>query len=96
MISEPDRAVLNKLGEKARGKPQIAETLGRIKDKAKLRARFVEMQAASPSWIVVVKPTTERPWNWWLEVAMYFFRDGISTVYLSDGRFAVCTWAASA
>ncbi len=94
MITEPDMAVLNKVADFAQGTPQIMEDLDLFESKADLRELVLDMQAKGPAWIVVVRPSRARPYFWWHEMLMFFFRDGISALTLKDGRYAVCTWAA--
>ncbi len=93
MIQEPDLEVFKKL---AAGRAfRVCEgKLEAFMHAQPLIDHVKQMVATHPHWIIAVRPTAKQGETWWLHFCMAFFRDGLSTVNLSDGRFAVCTWAA--
>ncbi len=94
MISEPDQAILKKLSESAGQTPKLSENEIDLMSNTEICAALALMVAECKKWTFIVTPTEARPQNWWLYGMMIYFQDGLSLVNLSNGRLAICTWAA--
>lgn len=93
MIKEPDRARINLLARTA-GEFTICEKELDKLASSKMGAKVGKMAKKGRNWVFVVKLSRERPTGWWVRGFMEHFRNGLSTMVLSDGRLCVATWKA--
>lgn len=93
MIREPDQAILNKLSESAGQPPKYCEDEFDALTTEELDARSASMAKQPHPWVFVLTPTEERSYDWWVNGMMIYFKK-LTVAHLSDGRLAVCTWAA--